>query len=96
MKTDSKQFSPFKLKSPTSILTEIIKNIYEMTGSLINAADFFFIHFCMYGENGLNIRNECVHGKNYLKSNEITIAFKITLLCIHMIDNRFKMFSKDN
>ena len=85
-----------KLKSPTSILTEIIKNIYEMTGSLINAADFFFIYFCMYGENGLNIRNECVHGKNYLKSNEITFAFKITLLCIHMIDNRFNMFRKDN
>lgn len=84
-----------KLKSPTSILTEIIKNIYEMTGSLVNAADFFFIYFCMYGENGLNIRNECVHGKNYIKSNEITYAFKITLLCIHMIDNRFKMFRKD-
>lgn len=49
----------------------------------------------MYGENGLNIRNECIHGKNYIKSNEIDFAFKITLLCLHMIDNRFNMLRRN-
>lgn len=84
-----------KLKSPTSVLTEIITNIYKVTDDLINASDFFFIYFCMYGENGLNIRNECIHGKNYIKSNEIDFAFKITLLCLHMIDNRFNMLIRN-
>lgn len=54
-----------RLKEPDSILKSIISIVYEMEGNLEIVSDLFFVHFCMYGENGMNIRNDCIHGNGY-------------------------------
>ncbi len=77
-----------RLKEPDGILKTIISYAYEHGDSLSVVADLFFVHFCMFGENGLNIRNDCVHGNGFNKPEEILLAFKITLLCLHIIDSR--------
>ena len=43
----------------------------------------------MFAENGLNIRNDCVHGNGYRNKGELLNALKITLICINMLDWRF-------
>lgn len=81
-----------KLKEPSPILSKIIKLCYDETGKLSYAGDFLFIHFSMFAENGLNIRNECVHGNNYsTKDSNINFAFKITLFCLHLLDYRLEL-----
>ena len=86
----------YKLKEPSSIINKIIKLIYKETEEITYASDFIFIHFTMFAENGLNIRNECVHGNNYAtKDSDIVFAFKVTLFCLHLLDYRFNlMFSR--
>lgn len=61
-----------------------------MEESLNIVSDLFFVHFCMFGENGLNIRNECVHGNGYFTQQQIEFAFKITLICLYMTGLRYK------
>lgn len=77
-----------RLKEPDYILYDIIKAVYDETKSLLNIADLFFIHFCMFAENGCNIRNECVHGKNFSKGSELSFAFKLTLISLYMVGYR--------
>ena len=85
-----------KLKEPTNVLKKMIFDIYNETNSLESAADFMFIFFSMFAENGLNIRNSCIHGQSYNKNqNEINLAFKVTLFCIHLIEYRLKMIQKN-
>lgn len=85
-----------KLKEPTSILKKIIFDIYNETQSLEQAADFIFIFFTMFAENGLNIRNSCIHGLSYnIKQNEIAYALKITLFCLNLIEYRFNIIRKN-
>lgn len=84
-----------RLKEPDTVLSKIISNIIEMGGQLSDAADFFFIHFCMYGENGLNIRNACVHGLDYCQGGELVLALKITLTSLYMIGRRIEMALKN-
>lgn len=79
-----------RLKEPSRILLKIIEEVYLGTDSLSSAADFFFIHFCMFAENGLNIRNDCVHGNGYRSKHELEYALKITLLCLLMIEARYR------
>ena len=51
-------------------------------------------HF-MYNGNSLNIRNECIHGRNYIEGNQLGYAFKVTLLALYMILFRIKVI-EDN
>lgn len=78
-----------KLKEPYSVLSKIISDVYKETNSLAYVSDLVFIHFCMFAENGLNIRNDCVHGNGYRNKGELLNALKITLICINMLDWRF-------
>ena len=84
-----------RLKEPSSILTTLIKFIYDETNELVHAADFFFIHFCMYGENGLNIRNDCIHGNGFESPEQINFAYKVTLICLYLIEYRYKLISEN-
>lgn len=87
--TESKYY---KLKEPSSVLNKIIDEIYHQTDSLDYCADFFFIHYCLFGENGLNIRNECLHGVRYIKDkSSIMFALKITLFCLYLLDFRVNL-----
>lgn len=79
-----------RLKEPDGILKTIISEVYAMEESLNIVSDLFFVHFCMFGENGLNIRNECVHGNGYFTEQQIEFAFKITLICLYMTGLRYK------
>lgn len=82
----------YKLKEPSTILGKIISFVYNETKELTLCCDFLFVYFSMYGENGLNIRNDCIHGKEYNKSeNEIVLAFRITLFCLHILDERYEL-----
>ena len=50
----------------------------------------------MFAENGINIRNNCVHGVSFNKDkNEIDLAFKITLFCLHLIEYRFSIIKSN-
>lgn len=80
-----------RLKEPDVILNMVLKQIQEMGGTIADAPDLFFIHFCMFGENGLNIRNDCIHGNDYLSSNRMLFAFKVTLISLYMIGWRIDM-----
>lgn len=82
----------YKLKEPSSVLNKIIDEIYQQTDSLDYCADFFFIHYCLFGENGLNIRNECLHGVRYIKDkSSIMFALKITLFCLYLLHFRVNL-----
>ena len=84
-----------RLKEPDGILKTVISRIYEMENSLTHVADLFFIHFCMYGENGLNIRNDCIHGNGYFTNEQISFAFRITLICLYMVGNRYMTITEN-
>lgn len=93
-----------RLKEPESILKTIISEVYDKGESLNIVPDLFFIHFCMFGENGLNIRNDCIHGNGYYTEQQINFAFKITLICLYiagvrcqiMIDNLNELENKQD
>lgn len=76
------------VKDASSVLRQIILEIYEVTGDLFNALDFFFIYQCMYNGNCLNIRNECSHGRDFLSGSRLVLGLKTTLLCLKLIQNR--------
>ncbi len=80
-----------RLKEPDSILKSIISIVYEMEGNLEIVSDLFFVHFCMYGENGMNIRNDCIHGNGYYTKNQILLAFKITLVSLYTLGKRYQL-----
>ena len=84
-----------RLKEPDVILNMVLKQIQEMGGSFADAPDLFFIHFCMFGENGLNIRNACIHGNDYLSNERMQFAFKVTLISLYMIGWRIDMILRN-
>lgn len=80
-----------KFKDPSSILRKMIENIYNEADSFENIPDFLFIFNTMYNSNSLNIRNEAIHGRNYLKGSALNLAIKVTLICILTIDQRITL-----
>jgi len=84
-----------KFKDPSSVLRELLEEIYKELGSFENAPDLLFVYHFMYNGNSLNIRNECVHGRNYLEGGQLRYAFKVTLLSLYMILFRINMI-EDN
>ena len=96
-------YNPFKMqkkefmnyRDPSSILREIITEVFNLTDSFENIPDLLFVYHFMYNSNSLNIRNECIHGRDFLSNGRLILAFKITLISILMIDSRIKII-KDN
>lgn len=82
-----------QLKDPSSILNKIIWDNYEEIKDLDNVIDYFFIYQCMYNKNMLNIRNECIHGRNFI-DYDIKFAFKVTLTCLKLVLNRLAKINK--
>lgn len=81
-------FVPFKeqereflsYKDPSSILREIIEYVYKETESFENIPDVIFIYHSLYNSNSLNIRNNCIHARQYLHGDSLMLALKISLL----------------
>lgn len=84
-----------KFKDPSSVLRELLEDIYKELGSFENVPDLLFVYHFMYNGNSLNIRNECIHGRNYLQGGQLRYAFKVTLLSLYMILFRIKVI-EDN
>lgn len=74
-----------KLKDPSSVLREILEKVFHELENFENVADLLFVYHFMYNDNSLNIRNECLHGRDYLEGSSLKFAFKVTLLSLYMI-----------
>lgn len=75
-----------KYKDPSSILTKVISQIYKVNKNLWSLSGFLFIYLAMYDSNSFNIRNDLIHGRKYLKGNELDLAFRCTLYSIIIAD----------
>jgi len=77
-----------KYKDSSSILIEILKDIYKESSSLESAPDILMTFNYMYNGNSLNVRNECIHGRNYQSGDSLRFAFRITLLVLNTLIDR--------
>lgn len=92
-------FVPFKqdnnaltqYKDPSSLLREMIEEVYRETSSFSIISDLMFVYCLMYNSNSFNIRNECIHGRGYDTERELRFAFRATLLSIYMMDHRYRL-----
>ena len=94
---------PFKMNldefmqynDPSSLLRELLMMIFKEQQSFENVPDLIYVYNIMYNGNSCNVRNECIHGRDYLSGGSFKFAFKATLFAIHMIEFRIKTI-KDN
>lgn len=70
---------------PSSLLREILQQIYDEQGSFENVPDLLFVYNIMYNSNSANVRNECIHGRDYLHGESLRFAMVVTLFAIYMI-----------
>lgn len=97
-------YNPFKMqkkafmnyRDPSSILREMITEVFNLTDSFENIPDLLFVYHFMYNSNSLNIRNECIHGRDFLSNGRLSLGFKITLFSILMIDSRIKIIKENS
>lgn len=80
---------------PSSLLRELLKMIFAEQHSFENVPDLIYVYNIMYNGNSFNVRNECIHGRDYLSGGSFKFAFRATLFAIHMIEFRIKTI-KDN
>lgn len=83
-------------RDPSSILREIITEVFNLTDSFENIPDLLFVYHFIYNSNSLNIRNECIHGRDFLSGERLILAFKVTMLSIQMIENRIKLIKENS
>lgn len=74
-----------KYKDSSTVLRELIQEIYKELEGLDNIPDLLFVYHFMYNGNSLNIRNECLHGRDYIRGSRVKFAFRLTLLAIYML-----------
>ncbi|ELB8839117.1 hypothetical protein ACSOCM_000620 [Listeria monocytogenes] len=82
-------------KDPTSILREILLEVYKDLGNYENVGDVLFVYNFMYNSNSLNIRNECIHGRKYTQGSELQFAFKVTLCALAIIIKRIEIIKEN-
>lgn len=87
-KEDVNEF--MKYKDPSTLLRIMLKDAYGITNSFERVSDLLFVYNFMYNGNSFNIRNEFIHGREYIEDGGLKFAFKTTLLSIYMIDFRIK------
>ena len=81
-------------KDPSSVLRELLQEIYSELKGFENVPDLLFVYNFMYNSNSLNIRNECMHGRDFLSGKRLKFAFKMTLLAIYMVIFRIKIIEE--
>lgn len=84
----------WKYRDPSSILLEIIENVYKNVEDFGVISDILMVYNFMYNNNSLNIRNECIHGRKYINDTSLKFAFKVTLLAIFTIMQRIETINK--
>lgn len=88
-KEDEKYF--MQSKDPSSILRLILEKAYDETQSFEVVPDLLYVYHFLYNGNSLNIRNECVHGRDYLSGGSLNFAFKIVLTALYMLIRRLEI-----
>lgn len=83
-----------KYNDPSTLLTLIISGIYGDKKDLLSAQGFIFVYLAMYDSNFKNMRNELMHGRNYLQGVELDLAYRCTLLSILIINEYLKKIGK--
>lgn len=84
-----------KFKDPSSILRELIEDVYDELDGFESAPDLLFVYHFMYNGNSLNIRNECIHGRDYIEGYQLKFAFKVTLLALYMVSHRINLIQQN-
>lgn len=79
-----------KLKDVSTVLADLVQKMSDMTGALQGSNEFLFVHFIMYSPNGFNVRNDCIHGRQYQDSAGVAAAFHMTVICVYMILKRLR------
>ena len=69
--------------------------VYEKFENLESVSDLLFVYHFMYNSNSLNIRNECIHGRDYSEGERLKLGFKITILSLYMIMYRIELIEKN-
>ena len=54
-----------------------------------------FVYNIMYNGNSCNVRNECIHGRDYLSGGQLRFAFRATLFAIHMVEFRINTIKEN-
>lgn len=80
---------------PSSLLRELLIMIFNEQHSFENVPDLIFIYNIMYNGNSCNVRNECIHGRDYLSGGGLRFAFRATLFAIHMVEFRIKTIKEN-
>ncbi len=80
-----------KFKDPSSILRELIEDVYEELDGFESAPDLLFVYHFMYNSNSLNIRNESIHGRDFFEGYRLKTAFIVTMLALYMIRYRINL-----
>ena len=87
-KKNAESFMQFN--DPSSILRDIIIESCKDIQGFDPVPDLLFIYNCMYNSHSLNIRNECIHGREYLSQRGLHLALRATLISIMMIEQRMQ------
>lgn len=81
-----------KVKDSSSILRQILITSFKKYGTFDHTKDLLFVYHYLYNSHSLNIRNECVHGRNYLAEDSLTFALKITLSSVYILIQHLNQF----
>lgn len=75
-------------RDPSSILEKIIEkksNIEENHYGFRNCRLELFLYYALYATNGLNVRNQCIHAREYFKGEELEFGLGVSLFCLHLL-----------
>lgn len=82
-----------KYNDPSTLLKQMIKKTYRETNSFENIPDLIFVYNSMYNNNSLNIRNEAIHGREYIYGDDLRSALIMTLISILAINYKIVSIS---
>ncbi len=84
-----------KYKDPSTLLIEILTDIYKESSAFESAPDILMAFNYMYNVNSLNIRNECIHGRDYQDGDSLRYAFRLTLFVMNTLLNRIRIIEEN-
>lgn len=79
-----------QLKDVSSVLARLVGEVKAITGTIQGCNEFLFTYFVMYSLNGFNVRNDCIHGRQYQDPVSGMDAFKLTVICLYTMLKRLK------
>lgn len=78
--------SQISFKDPSSILIHIIvSEVREDRVGFKLCETELFLYLCLYAQNSLNIRNQCIHARDYINGSRLEFGLKVTLFCLLLL-----------